>query len=88
VLQSTLAALGGADESAAPPTPPDTASLKRLLALLESGDAEAERLFHALREGLQGRLGGERFRALSRAIAQFEFDAARGIVRGLLEDKP
>jgi PAS domain S-box-containing protein len=73
-----------ATQGEAAPLPADAlAELRRLLA---DGDAEAEAAFAALAPALRARLPGERFRALARAIANFEFDSALDLLRALPEE--
>src|SRR5690606_5928140 len=62
----------------------DAARLERLRRLLADGDAEAEAEFESLREGLREQLRGEQFRALARAVGQFEFEVAHGLLETIL----
>ncbi|MCB1552333.1 MAG: PAS domain S-box protein [Xanthomonadales bacterium] len=83
-LQRVRADLPRAPRAAAQGGHPDAASLAELRRMLALGDAEAEAEFERLRESLRRQLSGEQFRALARAIGQFEFEAAHQLLETIM----
>jgi PAS domain S-box-containing protein len=87
-LEEVLALLQTQAEEAAQAEPValDSADLQRLRDLLRRGDTEAEALFARLQPALRSALGGDRQRALARAMGNFEFDAALALLAELPKD--
>jgi two-component system sensor histidine kinase/response regulator len=87
-LDEVLALLQTQAEEAeqAQPVALDPAALSRLRDLLRRGDTEAEALFSSLQPALRSALGGDRQRALARAMGNFEFDTALALLADLPED--